>query len=189
MVTAVNSRDVALQATSPRINPIALPTNISVDFAGVTGTTKPANNATKNTISRQASAPTSPTSGDIWVDTGVTPNIVRTFIGGTWQASASYTTNTNQLTDGSNLGGTATWSGVSDSGGKPADYATVNRITRSASAPTNPIPINGDVWIDTSTTPNVLKTRISGAWVSSSSLVTDTSQIGDGAQLGLTAHW
>jgi hypothetical protein len=33
-------------------------------------------------------------------------------------------TNTNQLTDGANLGGTATWSGVSGTG-KPADNATV----------------------------------------------------------------
>lgn len=38
--------------------------------------------------------------------------------------NANYTTNTNQLTDGSNLGGTASWGGVSGSG-KPQDNATV----------------------------------------------------------------
>ncbi len=190
MVTAVNARDVALAATSPRILPIALPTNLTIDFAGVTGTTKPANNATVNRVTRQSAAPTSPTpvDGDIWVDTSVTPNIIRTRIAGTWQASASYTTNTNHLTDGANLGGTATWPGVTGTG-KPADYATVNRIFRQASAPTSPTPIDGDIWIDTSTTPNIIKTRISSSWVSSGSLVTDTAQITDGAQLGLTATW
>ena len=38
--------------------------------------------------------------------------------------NANYTTNTNQLTDGANLGGTAAWGGVSGAG-KPADNATV----------------------------------------------------------------
>lgn len=124
MVTAVNSRDVALQATSPRILPVSLPTNVVVDFATITGTTKPADNATKNVIYRQASAPTSPINGDIWVDTSLNPNVVKTRVAGVWQSSATYTTNTTQLTDGADLGGTATWGGVTGTG-KPSDYADV----------------------------------------------------------------
>ena len=107
---------------------------------------------------------------------------------GGWQASASYTTNTTHLTDGANLGGTAAWTGVTGAT-KPADNATVNRITRAATAPVSPTPVDGDIWIDTSVTPNTVKTRIGGAWVSSATLVTDTANITDGAQLGLTAAW
>ena len=190
MATTVNARDLALAATSPRITPVALPTNVSVDYAGVTGSTRPADNATVNRITRAATAPVSPapTDGDIWVDTSTTPNIIRTRVAGAWQASASYTTNTNQITDGANLGGTAAWTGVTGAT-KPADNATVNRITSSASAPTSPTPVNGDIWIDTSVTPSTVKTRIGGSWVASATYVTDTAHITDGAQLGLTATW
>lgn len=132
MATAINSRDIALQATSPRIVPISLPSNVSIDFTGVTGTTKPANNATKNVISRQATAPTSPTDGDIWVDTSLNPNVVKTRISGVWQSSASFTTDTTQLTDGANLGGTATWTGVTGAG-KPANNADVTTTILGAS--------------------------------------------------------
>lgn len=40
--------------------------------------------------------------------------------------------------------------------------ATRNAITVGASAPSSPA--NGDLWVDTSTTPYVLKTRVAGAW-------------------------
>jgi hypothetical protein len=39
------------------------------------------------------------------------------------QDNANYTTNTNQLTDGSNLGGTSSWAGVS---GRPSDDSILN---------------------------------------------------------------
>jgi len=71
-----------------------------------------------------ASAPTDPINNDIWIDTSVTPNVAKVRLNDAWQIAANYTTNTNQLTDGANLGATATWSGVSGSG-KPADNATV----------------------------------------------------------------
>lgn len=132
MATAINSRDIALQATSPRIVPISLPSNVSIDFTGVTGTTKPANNATKNVISRQPTAPTSPTDGDIWVDTSLNPNVVKTRISGAWQSSATFTTDTTQLTDGANLGSTAIWAGVSGTG-KPANNADVTTTILGAS--------------------------------------------------------
>ena len=93
-------------------------------WATVGGAGKPADNATKNTITYSASAPGSPTDGDIWVDTSVNPNVTRVRVSGAWQVGANYSTNTNQLTDGAGLGTTATWTGVSGTG-KPADNATV----------------------------------------------------------------
>jgi hypothetical protein len=46
---------------------------------------------------------------------------------------------------------------------KPADNATRNIVTYSASAPASPI--NGDLWVDTSGTFAVFKLRAGGAWV------------------------
>lgn len=40
--------------------------------------------------------------------------------------------------------------------------ATKNIVTYASSAPSSPV--NGDVWVDTSSTPNVIKVRVSGAW-------------------------
>jgi hypothetical protein len=129
MAAIVNARDVLLQAAATRyVPPEVLGT---IDFANVTGATRPADYATKNTITYSASAPASPTDGDIWVDTSVTPNVTRARVSGAWQVSANLTTNTNQLADGANLGGTAAWSGVSGSG-KPADNADPTQPTLNA---------------------------------------------------------
>lgn len=46
---------------------------------------------------------------------------------------------------------------------KPADGATRNRVTHSSTAPTSPV--NGDIWVDTSSTPYVEKHRVGGAWI------------------------
>jgi hypothetical protein len=45
MATIVNARDVILQAAGTRVLPAALPSNYTLDFSQVNGTTKPANNA------------------------------------------------------------------------------------------------------------------------------------------------
>jgi hypothetical protein len=45
MATIVNARDVQLQATSPRLVAVQVPSNYSIDFSNVNGTTKPSNNA------------------------------------------------------------------------------------------------------------------------------------------------
>lgn len=80
--------------------------------------------ATKNTVTYSSTAPASPGNGDVWVDTSATPNITKIRVSGAWQIGANYVTNTNQVTDGANLGGTSTWAGVSGAG-KAADNATV----------------------------------------------------------------
>jgi hypothetical protein len=57
-----------------------------------------------------------------------------------------------------------------------ANGATVNRITRSGTAPASPV--DGDIWVDTSLTPNVSRVRVGGAWQASANLVTQGSDIG-----------
>lgn len=56
----------------------------------------------------------------------------------------------------------ATWAGVSGAG-KPADNATRNVVTYSATAPGSPV--DGDLWVDTSGTFAVFKLRSGGTWV------------------------
>jgi hypothetical protein len=184
MAAIVNARDALLQAAGTRFTvPSLLGT---LDYASITGATKPADNATKNIVTYSAVAPANPVNGDIWVDTSVTPNVQKLRVAGAWQIGANLTTNTSHLTDGANLGGTAAWSGVSGAG-KPADYATKNSVTYSAAPP--PFPTDGDIWVDTLVTPNVQRVRVSGAWQVGANLTTNTNQLTDGANLGGTAAW
>lgn len=59
-------------------------------------------------------------------------------------------------------GKTALWPDITGTG-KPADNATRNIVTYSATAPASPV--NGDLWVDTSGTYAVFKLRSGGAWV------------------------
>jgi len=77
-----------------------------------------ATGATKNVIYRQASAPSSPVDGDIWVDTDATPRTVSLRVSGAWQADADATNNV--LTVGTTItgGGITMSAGGSVKGGK-----------------------------------------------------------------------
>lgn len=68
-----------------------------------------------------------------------------------------------------------------------APNATKNTVTYSSTAPA--LPTDGDIWIDTSVTPNVTKVRTAGAWQVGANLTTNTNQLTDGAALGQTAVW
>jgi hypothetical protein len=83
-------------------------------------------NATRNVIYRQNAAPSGGTytTGDLWIDTDSNPTAAYQWDGSGWNIISNYTTNTNQLTDGANLGLTATWPNVTGTG-KPEDNATV----------------------------------------------------------------
>ena len=108
------------------LNAVAAAAGLVATWAGIpAGTGKAADNATVNTVTYSATAPSSPGNGDIWIDTSVTPNVTRARVAGAWQIGANYSTNTNQLTDGANLGGTATWAGIPTGTGKAADNATL----------------------------------------------------------------
>ena len=169
---------------------IILAAGSALDFSNVGGSTKPANNATNSNIYRQTAAPTGGayTVNDLWVDTDSNPTTVSYWSGSAWVVSSTYTTNTNQLTDGSNLGGTSAWTGVSGTG-KPADNATKNTIYRQASIPTGGTYTVGDLWFDTDSSPALLYNWSGSAWVVVANNVTNTNQVTDGAGLGTTSTW
>ncbi len=78
-----------------------------------------ATGATKNTLYRQATDPGG-SNGDFWYDTDANPPVLYQKVSGSWQVASNYVTNTNQVTDGANLGGTSTWAGVSS---KPTRFS------------------------------------------------------------------
>lgn len=77
---------------------------VTIGGLGYTG----ALNATKNTVTRSASAPSSPTDGDVWVDTSGTLEVTKVRVSGAWQTGA-----TNGATIGTNLSGQITSGNVS----------------------------------------------------------------------------
>lgn len=154
-------------------------------------------------VSYQSSTPSSPTTGDIWVDSTAVPYTTKRWDGSGWVVIGRGTTNTNQLTDGASLGSTASWPSVTGTG-KPADNADVTgthvalsvlnqqawataRVSYQSSTPTSPT--SGEIWIDTTSAPFKTKRWDGSAWVSVGIATTNTSQLTDGASLGQTASW
>jgi hypothetical protein len=138
--------------------------------------------ATRNQLTRSSTAPSSPANGDIWIDTTSNPFIIKTRVAGAWENSGSYggvfggTLYTSQGGAVATLAAFQTSLGIAAgiTGQAPAATdttiqpgATKNTLTYSASEPGSPT--NGDIWIDISTTPYVIKSRVSGAWQASGS--------------------
>ncbi|MEF2154647.1 hypothetical protein V3390_00095 [Luteimonas sp. FXH3W] len=88
-------------------------------WSGVTGSGKPANNATANPIWYGGTMPAVPFEGMIWVNDTVTPNVSQMYTSGAWRITGKNVTNTNQLTDGAGLGNSSTWTGTT---GKPTEF-------------------------------------------------------------------
>jgi hypothetical protein len=75
-----------------------------------------------------------------------------------------------ELTSGINSAATtALWPSVTGTG-RPADNATRNNVTYSATAPASPV--DGDLWVDTSGTFAVFKLRSGGAWLTGANALT-----------------
>jgi len=155
-----------------------------------TNTALPEDNATKSSIYRQTSAPTGGTysTNDLWIDTDSVPTTVSQWNGSSWTVIGNYTTDTDQLNDGANLGGTAEWTGVTGTG-KPADNATRNTIYRQNSQPTGGTYVLGDLWYDTDADPTALYAYSGSAWEKVANDITNTNELTDGAGLGDTAVW
>ncbi len=68
-----------------------------------------ATGATKNTLYRQTTDPGG-SNGDFWYDTDANPPVLYQKVSGSWQVASNYVTNTNQVTDGAELGKKAIWS-------------------------------------------------------------------------------
>ena len=94
------------------------------------GGTKPANNATQNNIYRQESEPVG-TTGDLWYKPST--KILKENFTGVWSEIGNGFSDTGDLTDGANLGGTSTWAGTTGSG-KPADNADVTSSSNQGAA-------------------------------------------------------
>jgi hypothetical protein len=60
-----------------------------IDWADVTGAGKPADNATKNITTWSGTAPSSPTDGDVWIDTSSTPNVIKVRVSGAWRTGGT----------------------------------------------------------------------------------------------------
>jgi hypothetical protein len=153
-------------------------------WGGVSGTGKPADNATANVFS-QGTLLNRPTgsNGDLYFATDTQTLYQK--VGGSWVAAANNYTNTSQLTDGAGLGQTAVWGSVSGTG-KPADGATVNNVSQGTLA-ARPTGGNGDFYFATDTL--ILYQKVAGAWAVAGNHFTNTTQLTDGAGLGQTATW
>jgi len=102
----------------------------------------------------------------------------------TTAATVSATVDSGMFVQWANINGT----------GKAADNATVNRLTYGVAAPSSPV--DGDVWVDDSASPAVIKLRVSGAWQAGANLSTgalaqlnsvDTAQISANAATELSS--
>jgi hypothetical protein len=80
-------RDPGASVSKVKFGPLS-----SQNWVDVSGTGKPADNATKNIITYSSTAPATPADGDLWVDTSVSPNLSRVRISGAWQIASSYNT-------------------------------------------------------------------------------------------------
>lgn len=93
MATVRNYIDTLLQAASPRINSIVLPTNVKVDTTNVSTGLQANIDSKRNVIFRQATDPgIAAADYDMWQDTSVTPNIFKTKISGVWVNSGTVNT-------------------------------------------------------------------------------------------------
>lgn len=145
--------------------------------------TIPANNATNNPTATGATDPATAVTGEFFFNT--TDNKLKVWDGTQWVLFGNAFDNTNQLTDGANLGETATWSSVTGTG-VPANYATNNPVNSGTTNPTGN-QITGAFFFNTSE--NQLYTYNGTAWVVFANAFNNTNQLTDGAGLGDSADW
>ncbi len=131
--------------------------------------------ATKTEIIRQNTAPSNPHSGMLWMSPQT--KLVQRWNGSNWEFYSTYTTDTNDLSDGAGLGQTADWGQVSGTG-KPADYADNTEAV-----------INGGLTVTGSITGLTMDagvingTQINGTEINGSLFQTTPDQSGDYAVL------
>ena len=101
----------------------------------------------ESTIIKQSTAPSSPVVGQLWLDTSTNLNQLKRWTGSTW-AKATPTTAT--------------------------EVGAETNIIKSNTAPSSPT--NGQLWLDTNFTPNILKRWSGSAWVNATP--TSASEVG-----------
>lgn len=114
--------------------------------------TRPADNATKNELYRQASPPPDAVIGDLWYCTATNDpyqaEVLYRRTAGGWENYGNGFTDTLQLQDGASLGKSADW-GFIIGAGKPEDGATKNAFTYGSTPPVSGT--NGDLFMDSDT--------------------------------------
>lgn len=171
-VGALETRMTSAESSiTQNANAISLKVSTSTYNAGI---------ATKeDTITKSATAPTSPATNKLWMDTSVTPNVLKRWTGTVW-AKVTPTTASEvgaySATDGSALAGrvTSAESSITQQANSIAlkvDTTTYNSglatkesaISKATTAPASPA--TNALWLDTSVTPNQLKRWTGTAWV------------------------
>jgi hypothetical protein len=85
-------------ARSVLLNKLVQVASTLAQWPSVTGTGRPADNATRNNVTYSATAPASPVDGDLWVDTSGTFAVFKLRSGGAWLTGANALTAYNGLT-------------------------------------------------------------------------------------------
>ncbi|HEY8416179.1 MAG TPA: phage tail protein, partial [Thermaerobacter sp.] len=98
--------------------------------------TQPGEVGAEKQVTKGATAPSNPQVGDLWLDTSTVPNVLKRWNGSAWEKATP----------------TA-----------PGEVGAEKQVVKSATAPSSPQP--GDLWLDTSKTPNVLYRWSGSAWV------------------------
>lgn len=153
----------------------------------VSSTTFTTEMATKeSTVPKSSTAPTAPATDSLWIDTGFTPNIMKRWTGSAWvkvtPSTASEVGAENvvykQSTAPSHLSGrlwlnTATapnimyrsdgTSWIKTSATTPAEVGAEAVVSKQTTAPSSPA--TGQLWVDTSVVPNILKRWSGSAWI------------------------
>lgn len=131
--------------------------------------------ATKNIVTSGATAPSSPSDGDIWVNTNA-PVTILTRVGGAWVVGGNVPTALSQVDSSA----ASKLSGI-------ASGATANVVTSGTGTPASNFGSNGDFFYSADT--KVLYQKITGSWTPCANNYTDTNQLNDGAGLGTKAVW
>lgn len=97
-VGAPSGTPVGAYADSASIAPAVASAATTAQWPSVTGTGRPADNATRNNVTYSATAPASPVDGDLWVDTSGTFAVFKLRSGGAWLTGANALTAYNGLT-------------------------------------------------------------------------------------------
>ncbi len=97
-VGAPSGTPVGAYADSASIAPAVASAATTAQWPNVTGTGRPADNATRNNVTYSATAPASPVDGDLWVDTSGTFAVFKLRSGGAWLTGANALTAYNGLT-------------------------------------------------------------------------------------------
>lgn len=156
------------------LNKIAAVAGTVSTWGGVSGSGKPADNATRNVVTYSSSAPSSPVDGDLWVDTSGTFAVFKLRSGGAWVTGANALTAYNALsgtpvaladintTESSKLAGIQAGATVGAPSGTNVGSTSASTVESGANAANNGVNSDGSIKDGKVSTPAVIDNAISG---------------------------